>query len=82
MSTVKKTMVQPINVIFRFLQSKARIQIWIVEQPHTRIEGRVLGFDEWMNVTLDDASEVNMKTGEKKTIGTICFFKKFCINHN
>ena len=50
-------MTQPINLIFRFLQSKARIQIWLFEQKDLRIEGRIIGFDEYMNLVLDDAEE-------------------------
>jgi len=30
------------NLIFRFLQSKARIQIWLFEQNDLRVEGRII----------------------------------------
>jgi small nuclear ribonucleoprotein E len=39
---VQKVMVQPINLIFRYLQSKARVQIWLYEQLNMRIEGRII----------------------------------------
>uniref|UniRef100_A0A453N3P5 Uncharacterized protein n=2 Tax=Aegilops tauschii subsp. strangulata TaxID=200361 RepID=A0A453N3P5_AEGTS len=39
---VQRIMTQPINLIFRFLQSKARIQIWLFEQKDVRIEGRII----------------------------------------
>ncbi|OVA09433.1 Small nuclear ribonucleoprotein E [Macleaya cordata] len=39
---VQRIMTQPINLIFRFLQSKARIQIWLFEQKDLRIEGRII----------------------------------------
>ncbi|KAK1614409.1 hypothetical protein QYE76_019926 [Lolium multiflorum] len=39
---VQRIMTQPINLIFRFLQSKARIQIWLFEQKDMRIEGRII----------------------------------------
>ena len=42
------------NLIFRFLQSKARIQIWLFEHNDFRIEGRIIGFDEYMNIVLED----------------------------
>ena len=35
---VKKVMTQPINLIFRFLQNRTRIQIWLYEQTSMRIE--------------------------------------------
>lgn len=159
----QKVMVQPINHIFRYLQSRATIQVWLVEQKTTRMEGRIIvctlfppgivccgstvkqraqlqlvacshhlllpcierrylalrpkegggpsnhplrphrgmsrrdasfscragprvrlacvhaslrasvtqGFDEYMNLVLDDAYEVNMKTEERKKLGRI-----------
>ncbi|KAK7329841.1 hypothetical protein VNO77_24021 [Canavalia gladiata] len=68
---VQRVMTQPINLIFRFLQSKARIQIWLFEQKDMRIEGRIIGFDEYMNLVLDDAEEVNIKKKSRKTLGRI-----------
>lgn len=68
---VKKVMTQPINLIFRFLQNKARIQIWLFENTAMRIEGRLIGFDEYMNLTLDDAEEIDMKKLSRRKIGRI-----------
>ncbi|KAF3335644.1 Small nuclear ribonucleoprotein E [Carex littledalei] len=65
---VQRIMTQPINLIFRFLQSKARIQIWLFEQKDLRIEGRIIGFDEYMNLVLDDADEINVKKQTRKTL--------------
>jgi hypothetical protein len=41
---VQKVMVQPINLIFRCLQSRSRIQIWLYENITHRIEGYIIGF--------------------------------------
>jgi len=71
MDRVQKVMTQPINLIFRFLQNKSRVQIWLYEQTNFRIEGRIIGFDEYMNLTLDEAEELDMKTKERKKIGRI-----------
>jgi len=68
---VQKVMTQPINVIFRFFQSKARVQIWLFDQTDTRIEGVIMGFDEYMNLVMDNAEEVNKKKGTRKEIGRI-----------
>lgn len=35
-SKVKKVMTQPISVIFRMLQGKQRLQIWLYEQTNVR----------------------------------------------
>ncbi|RAL43812.1 hypothetical protein DM860_014313 [Cuscuta australis] len=68
---VQRIMTQPINLIFRFLQSKARIQIWLFEQKDLRIEGRIIGFDEYMNLVLDDAEEVSVKKKTRKPLDYI-----------
>ncbi|CAL9200707.1 unnamed protein product [Musa hybrid cultivar] len=65
---VQRIMTQPINLIFRFLQSKARIQIWLFEQKDLRIEGRIIGFDEYMNLVLEEAEEVNVKKKTRKPL--------------
>ncbi|UJR31305.1 hypothetical protein I4U23_018803 [Adineta vaga] len=68
---VQKVMVQPINLIFRYLQNRSRIQVWLYEQATTRIEGYIIGFDEYMNLVLDDAEEVLLKKNQRKKIGRI-----------
>lgn len=68
---VQKIMTQPINLIFRFLQSQQRIQIWLYDQADLRIEGRIIGFDEYMNLVLDDAEEVSVKRKARKPLGRI-----------
>lgn len=64
-------MVQPINLIFRYLQNRSRIQIWLYEQVNMRIEGHIIGFDEYMNLVLDDAEEVHLKTKKRRPLGRI-----------
>lgn len=38
----QKTMLQPIAIIFRYLQSKAVLSIWLYEQKDMRIEGKLV----------------------------------------
>ncbi|WZN64314.1 small nuclear ribonucleoprotein E [Chloropicon roscoffensis] len=68
---VKRIMTQPINLIFRFLQSKTRVQIWIYEMTDLKIEGVIVGFDEYMNLVLDDAYEVYKKKNTRTALGRI-----------
>ncbi|XP_065338409.1 probable small nuclear ribonucleoprotein E [Cloeon dipterum] len=68
---VQKVMVQPINLIFRYLQNRSRVQVWLYENINLRIEGHIVGFDEYMNLVLDDAEEVNIKNKGRKTLGRI-----------
>lgn len=70
---VQKVMVQPISLIFRFLQTRTRVVIWLYEQLDTRLEGRIIGFDEFMNIVLDDTVEIGVRkrAGAKKVLGRI-----------
>ena len=42
---------------------RTRIAVWLYEQSSLRIEGRIIGFDEFMNLVLDDAEEVPVAKG-------------------
>lgn len=53
------------------MQAKSRVQIWLVENKTVRMEGQIIGFDEYMNIVLDNASEVNVKTGETTKLGRL-----------
>ncbi|ODQ68211.1 putative small nuclear ribonucleo protein E (snRNP-E) [Nadsonia fulvescens var. elongata DSM 6958] len=66
----QKIMVQPIAMLFKFLQSHARVQVWLYEQVESRLEGELKGFDEFMNIVLDNAVEVNVK-GTRREIGRL-----------
>jgi small nuclear ribonucleoprotein E len=59
------------NLIFRFLQSRQRVQVWLFDHADLRVEGRLVGFDEFMNFVLDEAEEVSAKRGTRKPLGRI-----------
>lgn len=40
---------------------RTRVQIWLYENTKMRIEGQILGFDEYMNLVLDEAEEASAK---------------------
>ncbi|KRX39694.1 putative 39S ribosomal protein L49, mitochondrial [Trichinella murrelli] len=75
---VQKVMVQPINLVFRFLQSHCRVQFWLYENTHLRIDGYIVGFDEFMNIVLEEAEEVDLKSKQRRQIGRI-LLKGECI---
>ncbi|XP_070327252.1 small nuclear ribonucleoprotein E-like [Odocoileus virginianus] len=68
---VQKVMVQPISLIFRYLQNRSWIQVWLYEQVNMQIEGCIIGFDEYMNLVLDDAAKIHSKTKSRKQLGWI-----------
>jgi len=61
----------PINMIYRFLSNRTRVQVWLYERPETRLEGLIRGFDEYMNVVLDDVEEVSVKKQTRRVLGRI-----------
>lgn len=68
---MQKIMTQPINQIFRFFTNRTWVQIWICNKPNMRIEGLILGFDEYMNLVLGNAEEVSIKNNQRQKIGKI-----------
>ena len=46
------------------LQKKTRVRIWLYEDTKTQLEGQIIGFDEYMNMVLDDAVEIGKKRVE------------------
>ncbi|ORX98128.1 small nuclear ribonucleo protein E [Clohesyomyces aquaticus] len=71
----QKVLLPPINFIFKLLQARAVVSVWLYENLGMRIEGQLRGFDEFMNLVLDNATEVTLaKKGEpesRRKIGQI-----------
>jgi small nuclear ribonucleoprotein E len=75
-------LLQPITFIFKLLQAHSKVSIWLYENLNMRIEGRMRvcstgarfeqwltrpqGFDEFMNLVVDEAIEVTMATKDKE----------------
>ena len=63
----RKVLLPPINMIFKLLQTHATVSVWLYEQLSIRIEGKIRGFDEFMNLVIDDAIEVKQPTKAEPT---------------
>ncbi|KAK3307489.1 uncharacterized protein B0T15DRAFT_492968 [Chaetomium strumarium] len=65
----RRVLLPPINFLFRLLQQRSTVQIWLYEQLSIRIVGTIRGFDEFMNLVIDDAVEVKQisKTNDTET---------------
>nr|XP_020036892.1 small nuclear ribonucleoprotein E-like [Castor canadensis] len=68
---LQKVMVQPINLIFRYSQSRSWIQVWLYEQVNMLTDGRIFSFEEYMNLVLDDTEEIHSKTKSREQPGQI-----------
>jgi small nuclear ribonucleoprotein E len=58
-------------MIFKFFQTKSRVEVWLHENNDLRIEGQIIGFDEFMNTVLEDAVEVNVKRNTRRPVGKL-----------
>ena len=63
--------VNPLAVIFKFLQSKSRVELWLYDNNDIRLEGKILGFDEYMNIVLDETYEIQMRTNTSRPLGKL-----------
>jgi small nuclear ribonucleoprotein E len=45
-------------------QKKTRVRLWLYEDTKTQLEGQIIGFDEYMNMVLDEAVEIGKKRVE------------------
>ena len=61
----------PFSPIFFFFQKKTRVRIWLYEDTRLQIEGQIIGFDEYMNMVLDDAVEIDSKKNKAVEVGRI-----------
>ncbi|CCW68027.1 unnamed protein product [Phytomonas sp. Hart1] len=70
-TSITKQMISPANLVYQFMKDKQRVCVWLVHNTQTKIEGNLLGYDEFMNVVLGDAVEINTKRKETTTLGKI-----------
>ena len=71
----KKIMTQPIALMFKLYQDKKRVAVWLFENCESRIEGVILGFDEYMNVVLGDADLATLSDGTRQRLGAKIMLK-------
>lgn len=69
-------MIRPIFMIYKFFQTKTTVEIWLYDNTEMRIQGKIIGFDEYMNIVLSDGIEIVSKKNQpdqetKRKIGRI-----------
>ena len=75
---MSRQLVQPIHVLFNYLQQKEQVLVWLYDNPNVRFQGYVKGFDEFLNVVLDECVEINSKTDTRNELGQL-LLKGECI---
>ena len=69
--TIQRTILKPVNYLFQLFKSKTKVEIWLFENDETVFQGIIYGFDEYMNMVLYEAEEINKKKGTKISHGKI-----------
>jgi len=60
-------MVHPINLLYRYLIGKNIILVYLKEKNKT-INGKIIGFDEYMNIVLSEAVAKNKEVEKIKNL--------------
>lgn len=58
-------------MVYSCMVENAVVTIWLFEQTETRIQGKINGFDEYLNLVIDDAVEISLSNGQKLPLGNI-----------
>lgn len=58
-------------MVFRLFHTKTRVEVWLFEQSDLRFEGQIIGFDEYMNLVMEECEEINVKKGTRSYLGRI-----------
>ena len=66
-------MLNPSNLLFKFFQSQTTCVIWLQENKNKMLEGCIAGYDEFLNIVIDDAVEilVNKVSTQERKLGKI-----------
>ena len=70
-SNVKVPLTPPLRFYVDFCKTNARVVVHLNENNKMLFEGIMVGFDEYMNLVLEDAYEVFIKTGNSIPLGKI-----------
>ncbi|GKT36605.1 Small nuclear ribonucleoprotein E like protein [Aduncisulcus paluster] len=59
------------SFVYDLVKKGGRVSVWLFENTRTRMEGRLVAFDPYMNLTLVNCDEVEIKSGKRKHLGEI-----------
>ena len=66
-----KLLIKPSNVIHRLVQNAEKVCVWLTNDNHCNIQGTIIGYDEFMNLVIENAVEVELKTNTSNPLGRI-----------
>lgn len=68
----------PVEVFKDMAANQCPVVVFLAERPHITFEALLIGYDEFMNVVLDQVVEINSKTNAKTLLGQL-LLKSDCI---
>jgi small nuclear ribonucleoprotein E len=78
----RRNVLGAIEYLFKYLEQKIKVEIWITHCPHLKFQGIIRGFDEWMNLVMEQTVEIDTKKNTQKKLGrmllkgdTICLVR-------
>ena len=71
MQRFRKNVLGPIEYLFKYLEQKIKVEIWITHSKHMKFQGIIRGFDEWMNLVLEQTVEIDTKKKSETKLGRI-----------
>jgi small nuclear ribonucleoprotein E len=69
---------KPVETFANLATNRQEVRIFLYERPNVVMDATLLGFDEFMNVVLENAVEINTKTDTKTLLGNF-MLKSDCI---
>ncbi|MDP2438102.1 MAG: small nuclear ribonucleoprotein E [archaeon] len=68
---VRKLLEAPIEHLYEWKKEGLTLEVWLYEQRDIRLYGVLLGFDQFMNLVLDQVHEVSRKHKTSKKLGRL-----------
>ena len=67
----KRPLEPPLHILLGYVKEGSRIRILINQNSKMYYEGTFVGFDEFMNLVLNDTFEIYIKDNSKLSLGTL-----------
>ena len=67
----RKALEPPLHILFGYLKEEKRVRVHLNQNSKMIIEGKLVGFDEFMNIVLDDAYEIYLNKKSRSALGTL-----------
>lgn len=71
----RETRVVPVQQLAELVRRRARVEVWLYENTRYSLQGTLRGFDEYLNLVLEDTTELWSASATRKAqitaLGTV-----------